>query len=78
MLEADGKEAVPALKEERFLADAQKTGDEWEEGQSVFTFGTHIQCLRVQHLHKVLQARYVYLIFNRLEIKGSQKLQNYV
>ena len=62
---------MPVVKEECFLGDAQKTRDEREDCQSVFTSGAHVQRLRVQLLHEVLQARHVNLIFDGLQTKNN-------
>lgn len=57
---------MPVSKEELLLRDAQQAGDEREQRQPVLGLGAGVQRMAVQHLHKVLQARHVHFILDRL------------
>ena len=71
-LKAHGEEVVPVVEEESLLRDAQQAGHEREDCEAMLGPGAHVQGLRVQLLHEVLQARNVDFIFHRLVILNFQ------
>ena len=58
---------MPVVKEERLLAHTQQTSDEGEDGKSMLCFRAHVQRLRIQLFHKVLQTGHVDLVFHCLK-----------
>jgi hypothetical protein len=59
---------VPVGQKELLLRDTQQVGDEREKREAVLGLGGCVQGVAVEHLHEVLQARYVHLVLHRLLI----------
>jgi hypothetical protein len=76
LLQTHCEKVVPVVEEEGLLRDAQQAGDEREDGETVLCLGAHVERLRVELLHKVLQARNVYLVLHGLKEKKRDRNQN--
>jgi hypothetical protein len=81
LLQTHCEKVVPVVEEEGLLRDAQQAGDEREDGETVLCLGAHVERLRVELLHKVLQTRNVYLVLHGLkekkrERKSKSKIKN--
>ena len=73
VLKTHGQKVVPVSEEKCLLGDTQETRDQGEDGQPVFVLGGHVQCGGIQHLHKVLETRYIHLIFHSLYNKTRMR-----
>ncbi len=59
LLGAELSEWEPVVHEEVLLGDAEEAGEEREDGQAVLALGGELQSVRVENVHKDLEAGYV-------------------